>query len=66
MYSIFIYFFADADTRKDTKSLKRALDSHLLLLIEQKLGLNYKWICPQIKWEEGETMRQVKIGKGSL
>ncbi|OXA56287.1 39S ribosomal protein L46, mitochondrial [Folsomia candida] len=48
----------DADKNNDQKSLQRALDSHLLLLIEQKLGNDYKWICPQGIWRDGETMRQ--------
>ncbi|CAL8142032.1 unnamed protein product [Orchesella dallaii] len=49
----------DADAKNDIKSLERALDSHLLLLVEQKLGSEYRWICPHAKLEQGETLRNV-------
>ncbi|ODN01789.1 39S ribosomal protein L46, mitochondrial [Orchesella cincta] len=47
----------EADLKNDIKSLERALDSHLLLVVEQKLGSDYRWICPHAKLEQGETLR---------
>jgi len=56
----------EADKKNDFRSLERALDSHLLLVVEQKIGKQWKWICPHGKWENGETLRQVQFGKLSL
>jgi len=49
----------EADVNKDCKSLQRAIDSHLVLLVHQKLGTDLKWVLPQTKRLEGETLRQV-------
>jgi len=48
----------EADKKNDTKSLQRALDSHLVFVVEQQLGKDFKWVCPQVKRIEGETLRQ--------
>ncbi|GLG98773.1 uncharacterized protein GBIM_05364 [Gryllus bimaculatus] len=48
----------DCDKRKDLKSLDRALDKYLVLVVNQKIGDDYRWILPQGLRENGETMRQ--------
>lgn len=48
----------DADRLKDTTSLRRKLDSTLVLLVDQKLGAASHLLLPQGKRIEGETMRQ--------
>uniref|UniRef100_T1IXA6 Large ribosomal subunit protein mL46 n=1 Tax=Strigamia maritima TaxID=126957 RepID=T1IXA6_STRMM len=48
----------EADAKNDQKSLQRALDQHLILVVRQKLGRDFKWVLPQAPWKEGETMRQ--------
>lgn len=42
---------------KDTKSLKRALDRYLLLLVKEQIGQNEKWVLPQGKHIDGESLR---------
>jgi len=54
-------FIVEADKGNNHKSLDRALDSHLLLVTEQKYGSDFVWTCPHGKWVEGETMRQVYL-----
>ncbi|XP_076313599.1 mitochondrial ribosomal protein L46 isoform X2 [Tachypleus tridentatus] len=48
----------DADIKGDQHSLERKLDAHLLLVVKQKLGNDYRWVLPQSIRLEGETMRQ--------
>ncbi|XP_077283070.1 mitochondrial ribosomal protein L46 isoform X2 [Arctopsyche grandis] len=47
-----------ADKKNDQKSLERKLQSHLVLLVEQQLGDKKKFILPQGKHQNGETLRQ--------
>lgn len=44
---------------KDLKSLDRALERSLVLVVKQKLGSNEEWVFPQTPWQPGETLRQV-------
>ncbi|XP_050711000.1 39S ribosomal protein L46, mitochondrial-like [Eriocheir sinensis] len=43
---------------KDLKSLDRALERSLVLVVKQKLGSNEEWVFPQTPWQPGETLRQ--------
>lgn len=40
------------------KSLDRALERALVLVVKQKLGSNEEWVFPQTPWQPGETLRQ--------
>jgi len=48
----------DADKANDQTSLERNLQKHLILLVEQKIGSENKFIFPQGKHSDGETLRQ--------
>lgn len=43
---------------KNVKSLDRALDRHLLLLVNEQIGQTVKWLLPQGTHQSGETLRQ--------
>ena len=45
---------------KDVKSIERALERSLVLVVKQKLGSNQEWVFPHTPWQPGETLRQVK------
>ncbi|XP_071537447.1 large ribosomal subunit protein mL46-like [Panulirus ornatus] len=47
-----------ADDIKDLRSLNRALERSLVLVVKQKLGTNHEWVFPQTPWLPGETLRQ--------
>lgn len=47
-----------ADVNNDLKSLNRKLDSHLLLLINEKHGNKKQWMLPQGIRKESENMRE--------
>jgi large subunit ribosomal protein L46 len=49
----------EADKTNDIKSLDRALQSHLLLAVQQKVGKEYKWSVPHMKLSGQESLRQV-------
>lgn len=49
---------SDADIKNDRHSTQRKLDSSLVLVINQKLGNEFKWALPQAIHKEGETLRQ--------
>lgn len=43
----------------DLKSLDRALERSLVLVVKQKMGSSEEWVFPQTPWQPGETLRQV-------
>ncbi|KAG8222262.1 hypothetical protein J437_LFUL001460 [Ladona fulva] len=51
----------ESDKKNDLKSLDRCLDSHLLLLVEHKLGGTYNWIVPQSLHQEGEGLHETAL-----
>lgn len=60
------YQFSKIPEITDVKSVDRALDRQIVLIVKQKMGeKTYKspWILPQIKHRQGETLRQVWIMK---
>lgn len=44
---------------KDVKSISRALERSLVLVVKQKLGTSEEWVFPHTPWQPGETLRQV-------
>ncbi|KAG8197080.1 hypothetical protein JTE90_004346 [Oedothorax gibbosus] len=47
------------DDKTDNKqSLRRKLDSSLVLVIKQKLGNDHRWVLPQTIHQNGETLKQ--------
>ncbi|KAM9765090.1 large ribosomal subunit protein mL46 [Menidia menidia] len=48
----------NADVDKDLTSLERCLADSLVLLAEQQVGAETRWLLPQAPWQEGETLRQ--------
>lgn len=50
----------EADVKSDRHSLERRLDVPLLLVVNQRLGRDCRWILPQAVHAEGETMRQAR------
>ncbi|KAK8406637.1 hypothetical protein O3P69_007313 [Scylla paramamosain] len=44
---------------KDVKSINRALERSLVLVVKQKLGTSEEWVFPHTPWQPGETLRQV-------
>lgn len=43
---------------KDVKSIDRALERSLVLVVKQKIGSNQEWVFPHTPWQPGETLRQ--------
>jgi len=48
----------EADLKNDQRSIKRKLDSNLILVIKQKIGNDHRWILPQAVHQEGESLRE--------
>ncbi|XP_045129326.1 39S ribosomal protein L46, mitochondrial-like [Portunus trituberculatus] len=43
---------------KDIKSINRALERSLILVVKQKVGAAEEWVFPHTPWQPGETLRQ--------
>ena len=48
----------EADTNKDVRSVKRAMDQPLRLMAKYKLGGDEFWDLPNTRHQEGETLRE--------
>lgn len=59
IYFTFVLFLIVADVENDKRSIQRKLDSSLVLVINEKLGNEFKWVLPQAAHKEGESLRQV-------
>jgi large subunit ribosomal protein L46 len=46
------------DKNNNTKSLNRKLDESLMLMVEENIDNKKIMLLPQLKWNEGETLRQ--------
>lgn len=55
----FVFAKRTTDQENNLKSLKRKLDKHLVLVVNQKIGDKKFYLLPQDKRQDGETLRQV-------